>query len=79
MELPISGLNVNLVYWRCQEGLAPRDGAKALSRGSRKLIYNGCGTRWRMGLSVVSWRRIMTAMPVTYETWLVLLSIFMAI
>src|SRR5580700_10246586 len=32
-----------------------------------------------MGLSVVSWRRIMTAMPVTYETWLVLLSIVMAI
>jgi PAS domain S-box-containing protein len=32
-----------------------------------------------MGLSVVSWRRIMTTMPVTYETWLVLLSIVMAI
>jgi PAS domain S-box-containing protein len=32
-----------------------------------------------MGLSIVSWRRIMTAMPVTYETWLVLLSIVIAI
>src|ERR1700727_4021741 len=29
--------------------------------------------------TVLSWRRMKTAMPVTYETWLVLLSIVMAI
>jgi len=29
--------------------LTPRDGAKARSRGSRKLIYHGSRTHWRMG------------------------------
>jgi len=31
------------------------------------------------GFDVVSWQRNVDGMPVTYETWLVLLSIVMAI
>src|SRR6202451_4407687 len=52
---------------------------KAQSRTSRKLIYNPTQSPLANGLKTACPGEGMTAMPVSYETWLVLLSIVMAI
>src|ERR1700685_3492307 len=52
---------------------------KAQSRTSRKLIYNPTQSPLANGLKTSCPGEGMTAMPVSYETWLVLLSIVMAI
>src|SRR5580700_7005322 len=52
---------------------------KAQSRASRKLIYNPTQSPLANGLKTSCPGEGMTAMPVSYETWLVLLSIVMAI
>jgi len=45
MELPISGPNVNLLCWRCQEGLAPRMILTAArdSAVGRLIFFGGIG------------------------------------
>src|ERR1700685_4194907 len=52
---------------------------KAQSRTSRKLIYNPTQSPLANGLKTSCPGEGMTAMPVSYETWLVLLPIVMAI
>src|SRR5580692_5001400 len=61
------------------ERLRPPIVLKSRCRAGRKLIYNPTQSPLANGLKTSCPRKGTTAMPVSYETWLVLLSIVMAI